>query len=73
MLDPSRPERGAIMSILREGSGRLALLAAVAGLLAACGGVTPMKSYPVPGSELDPSKPGLLSGEDGAITLYERK
>lgn len=61
------------MSILRKGCGRLALLAAAAGLLAACAGVTPMKSYPVPGSEIDPSKPGLLSGDDGAIVLFERK
>jgi hypothetical protein len=61
------------MSILRKGSGRLVLLAAIAGLLAACGGVTPMTSYPVPGSEMDPSKPGLLSGQDGAIILYDRK
>jgi hypothetical protein len=52
---------------------RLAVLAGLAGLLGACAGVTPMTSYPVPGSELDTSKPGVLSGDDGSITLYERK
>ena len=61
------------MPILRGDLRRLARLAAIAGLLAGCSGVTPMKSYPMPGSELDPDKPGLLSGDDGAITLYERK
>jgi len=65
------------MSISRNAAGasalRFALLAAVAGLLAACAGITPMTNYPVPNSELDPSKPGLLSGDDGVITLYEKK
>jgi hypothetical protein len=52
---------------------RLAVLTILVGLLGACNGVTPMKNYPTPGAELDPDKPGLLSGDDGAITLYERK
>jgi hypothetical protein len=61
------------MLISLKASGRLALLAAIAGMLAACSGVTPMKNYPVPESELDPSKPGLFSGDDGSIILYDRK
>jgi len=52
---------------------RLAVLAMLAGLLGACAGITPMKSYPLPAAEMDPNKPGLLSGDDGAMTLYERK
>jgi len=52
---------------------KLAVIAGLAGLLGACEGVTPMKSYPVPQAEIDPSKPGVLTGDDGAIILYEKK
>ncbi len=53
---------------------RLAVLAAMTGLLGACAGVTPMTHYPTPGGqEMDPTQPGVLSGDQGSITLYERK
>lgn len=52
---------------------RLALVVGLAALLGACQGITPMQRYPVPGSELDPSKPGLLSGDDGAFVIWEKK
>lgn len=48
---------------------RMAVLAAVLGLAAACAQVTPV-AY----TETDeiPPGPGLLSGEDGEFTLYRR-
>jgi hypothetical protein len=53
---------------------RLAVLAGMTGLLSACAGVTPMTHYPTTGGqEMDLSQPGVLSGDDGSITLYERK
>lgn len=58
---------------VRRRAVRLAAVTTVAGLLAACAGVTPMKNYPVPGAEMDPAKPGVFSGDDGSITLYEKK
>ena len=54
-------------------AARLAVLAVLTGILGACDGVTPMKTYPMPAAEMDPSKPGLLSGDEGSMTLYERK
>jgi hypothetical protein len=43
--------------------------------LGACQGITPVKSAPAAygPQEMDPSQPGLLSGDDGAIILYEKK
>jgi hypothetical protein len=52
---------------------QLAVLVTLAAALGACQGITPMKSYPVPGSEMDPNHPGILSGDDGAFILYEKK
>jgi hypothetical protein len=51
-----------------------AVLVGLSMTLGACGGIKPMTSYPVPGSEMDPTnRPGLISGDDGAIILYEKK
>jgi len=53
---------------------KLAVLGGMIGLLGACAGVTPMTHYPTAGGqEMDLSQPGVLSGDDGSITLYERK
>lgn len=51
-----------------------AVLVGLGVALGACSGIKPMTSYPVPGSEMDPAnRPGLISGDDGAIILYEKK
>ena len=52
---------------------RLALVVGLAALLGACHGITPMQRYPVPGSEMDPNQPGLLSGDDGAFVIWQKK
>ena len=48
---------------------RMTLLAAVFGLIAGCGQVTPVAYTPI--DEIPPG-PGLLSGEDGEFTVYRR-
>lgn len=48
---------------------RTVLLAAVVGLAAACGEITPVAYTP---TDEIPEGPGLLSGEDGEFTLYRR-
>ncbi len=48
---------------------RMAILAAVFGLVAGCGQVTPVAYTPI--DEIPPG-PGLLSGEDGEFTVYRR-
>ncbi len=48
---------------------RGALLAALLGLAAACGEITPV---PYTATDEIPEGPGLLSGEDGEFTLYRR-
>ena len=59
----------------RHIAAKLALVAVMAGLLGACEGITPVKSAPASmgPQEMDPSNPGIVSGDDGSITLYERK
>ena len=59
----------------RRNAVKLALLAVMAGLLGACQGITPVTSAPASTGpqELDPKAPGVLSGDDGAIILYEKK
>ena len=59
----------------RRRAAKLALLAVMAGLLGACQGITPVKSNPAAlgPQEMDPNAPGVLSGDDGSITLFERK
>jgi hypothetical protein len=54
---------------------RLAVLAGVLAVLGACQGITPVTSNPAATGpqEMDPNAPGVLSGDDGAITLYEKK
>jgi|GEM_PF-6596736 hypothetical protein len=54
-------------------AAKLAVIAGLVGFLGACEGIKPMNSIPIPDSELDPSKPGIFSGDDGAIILYEKK
>jgi hypothetical protein len=55
---------------------RLAMLAAVVGVLGACDGIdikpttTPLT---VPTQEMRDDQPGLLSGPDGDFVIYERK
>lgn len=46
---------------------RMALFAAVFGLVAGCGQITPVAYAPI--DEIPPG-PGLLSGEDGEFTVY---
>ena len=60
---------------LRRNAAKLALLTVMAGLLGACQGITPVKSAPAASGpqEMDPNTPGLLSGDDGQIILFERK
>ena len=48
---------------------RMAVLAAVVGLAAACGEITPVAYTP---TDEIPEGPGLLSGDDGEFTLYRR-
>jgi hypothetical protein len=59
----------------RRSAAKLALLVVVMGALAACQGITPVKSAPAANGpqEMDPNQRGLLSGDDGAIILYDRK
>jgi hypothetical protein len=54
---------------------RLATLAGLLAVLGACQGITPVKSAPAAAGpqEMDPNQRGLLSGDDGAIILYEKK
>jgi hypothetical protein len=61
------------MAYWQDRGARLVLLVGLAGLLSACAGVTPMTSYPAGPQEMAPSTPGVLSGDDGGFTLYERK
>lgn len=55
---------------------RLAMLAAVVGILGACDGIdikpttTPLT---VPTQEMRDNQPGLLSGPDGDFVIYEKK
>lgn len=60
---------------LRRDAAKLALLAVMAGLLGACQGITPVKSAPAASGpqEMDPNAPGVLSGDDGQIILFEKK
>ena len=54
---------------------RLAVLAGFLAVLGACQGITPMKSAPAAGGpqEMDPNAPGVLSGDQGNIVLFEKK
>jgi hypothetical protein len=54
---------------------RLAVLAGLVAVLSACQGITPMKSAPAAGGpqEMDPNAPGVLSGDQGSIVLFEKK
>jgi hypothetical protein len=54
---------------------KFALLAVMAGLLGACDGITPVTSAPAANGpqEMDPKAPGVLSGDDGQIILFEKK
>ena len=53
---------------------KLVVLAGLIGLLGACEGITPMKTLSNTGpQEMDPNQPGVLSGDQGSITLFERK
>ena len=54
---------------------RLAVLVGLMVGLGACQGITPVKSNPAAGGpqEMDPNQAGVLSGDDGSITLFERK
>ena len=60
---------------MRRNAVKYALLAVTAGLLGACQGIPPVKSAPasVGAQEMDPNGHGVLSGDDGAIILYEKK
>ena len=49
---------------------RALALCGLLGLLAACGQTTPFQPNPVP-DDIRPG-PGILSGEDGAFTIYSR-
>jgi len=59
--------------VARRRAVRLAVLAGLVASLGACSGITPMKSLPDPEGELSHVKPGVFSGDQGSITLYERK
>jgi hypothetical protein len=54
---------------------RLAVLVGLLGVLGACEGITPVTHAPAATGpqEMDPNAPGVLSGDDGSITLYEKK
>jgi hypothetical protein len=54
---------------------RLAALAGLVAVLGACEGITPVKSAPAASGpqEMDPNAPGVLSGDDGQIILFEKK
>jgi len=54
---------------------RLAALAGLVAVLGACQGITPVKSAPAASGpqEMDPNAPGVLSGDDGQIILFEKK
>ena len=54
---------------MRSNILRMALLAAVFGLVAGCGQITPVAYTPT--DQIQPGS-GLLSGEDGEFTLYRR-
>ena len=60
---------------MRRNAAKLALLAVMAGLLGACEGITPVTSAPASNGpqEMDPKAPGVLSGDDGQIILFEKK
>jgi hypothetical protein len=60
---------------MRRHAVKFALLAVMAGVLGACQGITPVKSAPAAygPQEMDPKAPGVLSGDDGAIVLFEKK
>ncbi len=60
---------------MRRDAVKYALLAVTAGLLGACQGITPVKSAPAASGpqEMDPNTPGVLSGDDGQIILFEKK
>ncbi len=54
---------------------RLAVLAGFVAVLGACQGITPMKNAPAASGpqEMDPNAPGVLSGDQGSIVLFEKK
>jgi hypothetical protein len=54
---------------------RLAALAGLVAVLGACQGITPVTSAPAANGpqEMDPKAPGVLSGDDGQIILFEKK
>ena len=60
---------------VRRRAARLAVLAGLVAVLGACQGITPMKSAPAAGGaqEMDPNAPGVLSGDQGNIVLFEKK
>ena len=60
---------------VRRRAVRLAVLAGVVAMLGACQGITPVKSAPAAygPQEMDPNAPGVLSGDQGSIVLFEKK
>jgi len=56
-------------------AARLAVLAGLVAMLGACEGITPMKTAPAATGpqEMDPNAPGVLSGDEGSIVLFEKK
>jgi hypothetical protein len=54
---------------------KLVVLAGLVGLLGACDGIKPVTSAPASTGpqEMDPNQAGVLSGDQGSITLFERK
>ena len=49
---------------------RLLAVSGLVGMLAACGHTTPFQPAPVPDDIRE--GPGILSGKDGAFTIYSR-
>ncbi|MEI9987862.1 MAG: hypothetical protein WDN69_34955 [Aliidongia sp.] len=56
-------------------AAKLVVLAGLVGLLGACAGIKPVTSAPASTGpqEMDPNQGGVLSGDQGSITLFERK